>query len=149
VTSAGEVRRDSRDPTVYAVHSKMLIDLASDMGVKVTDENGEYIGLTYEAIAAMMRELHDFRSGDAWVSVTNSFGARSEELLVARVQLDRLHKWLRENTILELKDGQDPVGPTIRLLDDTKTLVKSLWPHLQTMWGNVVHVMRSAGVKIG
>lgn len=144
---AQKARREGRGLSGdFAIHSEDMIALAQEIGEKVYDDNDRYIGLTHTRIAELLRELHSFRTGEAWVLLTNTAQARDEELAVLRVRVGGLRRWLNDNTALNLGEGEDPVAPAIRIMDSAASMVRALWPHLLTMWGNVQHVLRDAGV---
>jgi hypothetical protein len=141
---------ENRDPTTHAIHSKTITDLAVEIGEKITDDENNYIGLTEEHLAQLLRELHFYRVGipaDKRLLV-DSLAARGERLLMLDVQMDLLRRWIHENTKIELEGDQNPVPHILKILNDTRDVVQALWPHLMTMWGNVLHVLRSAGLKV-
>jgi hypothetical protein len=139
VSDAAKARHEARVSEEYAVsgeyalHGQELIDLAHQLGEDVYDADGRYIGLTYGRIVEMMRELYDLKG-------------TKEELEVLQVRVAGLRRWMNDNLKMSIGDNEDPIGPTIKMVSDVKTLIQSCWPVLHTMWRNARHVLRQVGL---
>lgn len=105
------------------VHVQAILEAAVAAGEEIY--NGEdYVGLTYNRMVEIFKELGEHRK-----------------------DREQLRDWMLENLTLREDDkAGNPVLVVIRVMSDVKTILSSCWPHVLTLWGNVAHVLKNAGV---
>lgn len=103
-----------------------MVEEAKRLGIKVTDDEGNYTGLTHDTILAIMRERHELKFA-----------------------VGKLRWWLSQNTTLPSVADQtdvETVETARAIMETVKTAATAVWPVLVTMWGNVAHTLQKAGV---
>jgi len=109
----------------YYFHTDAVTTKAESLGFKVRSW-GLPPGISEAQMLEMMTELENHRA-----------------------DRERLREWLTQYTSVykttSLTDP-NPVTLAIRIMNDTRTVITAAWPHLVTMYTNIAHVLRNAGV---
>lgn len=119
---AQKARHEYRMSGDFAIHSQNVLDAALALGEPLHDGR-VYVGLTHTRLIELLNELQSHREDRA-----------------------RLQTWIDHNLPLNGDRDSNPVTAAINLMNDTKTVLTAAWPHLLTLWGNVSHVLRNAGI---
>lgn len=134
--------RRSKNPLTPALHEQYMIDLANELGIP-TEKEGEYVGLTYDAITERLR---------AHKTMAAALNAKEHELIELKRSISGLRYWVSQNMSIpniDTKTDVELINAVRGILEMAKTAFTACWPVVQTMWGNVSYTLRQAGILPG
>lgn len=129
VVSRGIITDEAKRATTWrgdsAIHAQHMVDLAEANGIKTTDDEGHYIGLTYAAIEALMVDHATLKA-----------------------EVDVLRQWLDDHTPEQWQDRSDVdvVKQARTMMELARSSIIACWPIIRTMWQNVSYALTQAGV---